>query len=160
MPDNRISAALSQADQQAILDAVQTIRQKLPFLIDLTAEERRTLLRMGDKSRGFVAQALNIAGQNEDILPRSFDVAEMRKDVELLAALEPIRAALSQLGELVEDTYMAVGSEAYASSLLVYQFARAAGKGSALDGALDALGQRFARKSRGSADGTQTPDKP
>ena len=43
---------------------------------------------------------------------------------------------------------MAVGSEAYTSALLVYQYARSAGKGAALDGALDALGQRFARKSR------------
>lgn len=160
MPDNRISAALSQADRQAVLDALNTVRTKLPFLIDLTPEERRALLKMGDKSRGFVAQALNVAEQNEEILPRSFDVAELRKDVELLAALEPIMSSLSQLGELVEDTYMAVGSEAYASSLLVYQFARSAGKGSALDGALDSLGQRFARKSHGTGDNSQTPDKP
>ncbi len=149
MPDNRISAALSEADRQAVLAALHTVREKLNFLIDLTPEERRTLLRMGDRSRGFVAQALTVAEQNEDILPRSFDVAEMRKDVDLLAALEPIMAALSQLTELVEDTYMAVGGEAYAAALLVYQFVRAAGKGAALDGALDALGQRFARKSRG-----------
>lgn len=148
MPENRVSVSLSQADRQTVLDAINTIRQKLPFLIDLTPEERRTLLRMGDKSRGFVTQALTVAEQNEDILPRSFDVAEMRKDVELLDALASIMASLSQLTELVEDTYMAVGSESYASALLVYQFARAAGKGPALDGALDALGQRFARKSR------------
>lgn len=160
MPDNRISATLSQADQQAVLAAVNTIREKLPFLVDLTPEERRTLLRMGDKSRGFVAQALTVAEQNEGILPRSFDVDEMRKDVDLLAALEPIMASLSQLSELVEDTYMEVGSEAYASALLVYQFARAAGKGAALDSALDALGQRFARKSHGAAGPAQPPDKP
>jgi hypothetical protein len=148
MTDNRISASLSQADRQAVLDAINTIRAKLPFLIDLSPEERRTLPRMGDKSRGFVAQAFEIAVQNPDILPRSFDVEEMRKDVELLAALSPIMAALAQLNELVDDTYMAVGSEAYAAALLLYQYARASGKGAALDSALDALGQRFARKSR------------
>jgi hypothetical protein len=159
MPDNRIDAALTQADRQAVLAAINTIREKLDFLIDLTPEERRTILRMGDRSRGFVSQALNVAEQNEDILPRSFDVAEMRRDVELLAALEPIMAALSQLSELVEDTYMAVGGEAYAAALLVYQFVRAAGKGAALDGALDALGQRFARKSRGGSGPAEPPDK-
>jgi hypothetical protein len=149
MPDNRISAALSQADQQAVLAAVNTIREKLPFLVDLTPEERRALPKMGETSRGFVTQALAVAAQNEDILPRSFDVEEMRKDVALLDSLQPVRAALAQLSELVEDTHMAVGSEAYTSALLVYQYARSAGKGAALDGALDALGQRFARKSRG-----------
>ena len=156
MADNRISASLSQADRQAVLDAINTIRTKLPFLIDLSPEERKALPKIGDTGRGFVAQALEVAEQNPDILPRSFDVAEMRKDVELLSALSPVLAALSQLNELVDDTVMAVGSEAYAAALLIYQFARAAGKGSALDGALDALGQRFARKSR-SAPGGKTP---
>jgi hypothetical protein len=115
---------------------------------------------MGDKSRGFVAQALEIASQNPDILPRSFDVEEMRKDVELLNALSPVTAALAQLNELVDDTFMAVGSEAYTSALAVYQYTRAAGKGAALDSALDALGQRFARKSRSAPTGKTPPDNP
>jgi hypothetical protein len=57
--------------------------------------------------------------------------------------------ALAQLNELVDDTFMEVGSEAYVAALAVYQYVRAAGKGAALDGALDSLGQRFARKTRG-----------
>ena len=156
MPDNHISATLSQADRQAVLDAVNTIRAKLPFLIDLSPEERKALPKMGDTGRGFVAQALEVAEQNPDILPRSFDVSEMRKDLELLNALLPVVTAFAQLNELLDDTYTEVSSEAYASALLVYQYVRAAGKGSALDGALDALGQRFARKSRG-ASGPKTP---
>lgn len=156
MADNRISASLPQADRQAVLDAINTIRTKLPFLIDLSPEERKALPRMGDTGRGFVAQALEIAGQNPDILPRSFDVEEMRKDVELFDALLPVVTALAQLNELVDDTYTAVGSESYVAALLVYQFVRAAGKGSALDGALDALSQRFARKFRGTPGG-KTP---
>lgn len=148
MPDNRISATLSAADATAVMDAINTIRTKLPFLLDLTPEERHTLPKMGDKSRAFVSQALEVAKQNPDILPRSFSVAEMSSDVELADALQPIRIALNQLQELVEDTSMQVGSEAYTAALLVYQYARAGGKGAALDGMLDALGQRFARKSR------------
>jgi hypothetical protein len=149
MPENRISAQLTQADQTAVMAAINTIRQKLPFLLDLTPEERRSLPRMGDKSRAFVAQALTLAEQNEDMLPRSFDVAEMRKDVELAQALEPIAAALTQLLELVEDSYLAVGSEAYTAGLVVYQSAKNSDKGAALDNLLDALSQRFARKSGG-----------
>jgi hypothetical protein len=149
MPDNRISTTLSTNDQADVLAAIKTIRDKLPFLLDLTPEERRSLPRMGDKSRAFVAQALTVAEQNADILPRSFDTAEMRKDVELAQALEPILAALAQLYELVEDTYLEVGSEAYVAALAVYQYAKAGGKGAALDNLLDALGQRFARKSTG-----------
>jgi hypothetical protein len=77
MNENRISATLSQTDQQAVLDAINTIRTKLPFLVDLSPEDRHALPKMGDKSRGFVSQALDVATQNADILPRNFDVAEM-----------------------------------------------------------------------------------
>lgn len=103
MTENRISATLSDADQQAVMTAINTIRQKLPFLIDLSPEERQSLPKMGDKRRAFVEQALDVATQNEDILPRSFDVEEMRKDVELVAALAPIITALAQLQELIEE---------------------------------------------------------
>lgn len=148
MAENRVTASLPTADQQAVLAAIQTIRQKLPFLIDLTPEERRALPKMGDKSRAFVAQALTVATQNTDILPRSFDVEEMRKDYELVQALEPIMTALAQLQELIEDTYLEVGSEAYTAALAVYNYMRASGGSAALDGLLDAMGQRFARKTR------------
>jgi hypothetical protein len=148
MQVNRISAQLGEVERQAVFAAIETIRQKLPFLIDLTIEERRALPRFGEKSRGFVEQALQVAEQNPGILPITFDVGEMRNDVELLSALSSVLIAVSQLNELVDDTVMAVGSDAYAAGLLVYQFARAAGKGSALDSALEGLAQRFARKSR------------
>jgi hypothetical protein len=156
MIDNRIDATLSPADATAVMDAINTIRTKLPFLLDLTLEERRALPKMGDKSRAFVSQALEVAKQNPDILPRSFDIEEMQRDVDLFNALQPVSIAVSQLQELIEDTYLLVGSEAYIAALLVYQYSRAAGKGAALDNQLDALSQRFARKSRAAT--TNPPD--
>jgi hypothetical protein len=39
-----------------------------------------------------------------------------------LGALSPVITALAQLNELVDDTFMAVGSEAYTAALSVYQF--------------------------------------
>jgi hypothetical protein len=157
MKDNRVSAVLSEADRQAVMSAIETIRQKLPFLIDLSPEERRTLPKMGDRSRNFVSQALEVATQNEDILPRNFDVEEMHKDVALLTSLAPVMLSLTQLQELIEDTYMAIGSEAYTAALIVYQFARASGKGAALDDVVDSLGKRFARKSGTAKPGNATP---
>jgi hypothetical protein len=149
MSNSPISAQLSQADRDAVMAAIATIKAKLPFLIDLSAEERKALPKMGDKSRAFVSKALEVASQNTDILPKAFDLEEMRKDVELAEALYPVVLGLNQLQELVEDTYTLVGSEAYAAALLVYTYAKAAGKGSGLDSAVDEMGKRFARKARG-----------
>jgi hypothetical protein len=90
---------------------------------------------------------LEVAIQNEDILPRSFDLEEFKRDVALFEALYPVLIAIAQLNELIEDTVLEVGSEAYAAALLVYNYAKANGKGSGLDGVVDELGKRFARKS-------------
>lgn len=152
--ENRIDAALTDPNRDTVLQLIEDIRSKLPFLIDLSIEERKSLPKMGDKSRAFVAQALTIAEQDESYLPRSFDVAEMRQDVELTESLFPILSALAQLTELVEDTYTLAGSDAYSAALIVYQSAKQNGKGEALDSLVDTLGQRFARKAK---DATEPP---
>ena len=111
-------------------------------------EERQTLPKISDKSRTFVSQSLQLAEHDDQYLPRSFDVAEMRRDVELAESLHPIMVALKQLSEFVDDTYVQVGSEAYTAGLVVYQSAKRNGQGAASDNLLNALGQRFARKSK------------
>ncbi|AFY44600.1 hypothetical protein [Nostoc sp. PCC 7107] len=148
MPESKVSAKLSSADREAVMQAITTIKEKLPFLVDLSTEERKSLPKLGDKSRAFVSKALEIAAQNPDFLPRSFDLDEMRRDIELFEALYPILLSLSQLQELVDDTSVAVGSEAYAAGLLVYNYAKASGKGAGLETMIDDLGRRFARKTK------------
>ena len=144
---NRISATLSPADRDEVLAAITTIKQKLPFLTDLTLEERKALPRMGDKSRAFVSKAVEVATQNPDFLPRSFDVDEMRRDAELFEALQPIALSLTQLQELLDDTLVELGAESYTAALVVYNYARNSGQGQALDAVADELSRRFARKS-------------
>ena len=146
MNTNRIDATLSPGDKDEVLAAIATIKQKLPFLTDLSPEERRALPKMGDKSRAFVSKAAEVAAQNPDFLPRSFDVDEMRRDLALFETLQPIAVALTQLQELVDDTLLAAGNEAYAAALVVYNYAKTSGQGAALDAVADELSRRFARK--------------
>ncbi|NEU76250.1 hypothetical protein PI95_027915 [Hassallia byssoidea VB512170] len=148
MNDNKISANLSATDRLAVMDAIATIREKLPFLVDLTTEDRRTMLKMGDKSRAFVSKALEVATQNPEFLPRSFNIEEMRRDLALYEALYPILLSLTQLQELVDDTYISIGSEAYAAALAVYNYAKASGDVTGLDAVIDEMGRRFTRRSK------------
>ncbi len=147
MPEN-ISATLSTTTRDEILGNINAIKQQLPFLIDLTTDERKGLSKMGDKSSAFVTKALEVATQNPDFLPRSFSVEEMRKDVELMQMLQPILMVINQLQDLVEDTYMQVGSESYTAALNVYTYAKNSPSGTALEGLAEDLGRRFARKPR------------
>ena len=153
MTDNRVSANLSPDDIAAVQEAIATLKQKLPFLIGLTKEERISMLKMGDKSRAFVQKTMELVKQNQDFLPRSFDVEEMQKDVNLFNDLYPILLSLQQLNERVEDTLMVVGSEAYAAALVAYRYAKDANMGAGLDD------RRFARKSsKTAADSSETAE--
>jgi hypothetical protein len=143
---DRISAKLSYADRAEILEAINLIKTKMPFLTNMTAEERKSLNKMGDRSQAFVTKALEVAKQNPDILPRSFDLEEMRLDVELFEAMYAIVAAFAQLEGMLDDTYKLVGSEAYTAALKVYNYAKASGDEAGLAPAIAELGQRFARK--------------
>ena len=96
MNTNRVSATLLTADQEAVMTALGVIRQKLPFLIDLTTAERVILPKLGDKTQPFVKKAVDIARQHPELLPAGF-LEEMRKDAQLLESLSPIRLAIDLL---------------------------------------------------------------
>ena len=154
MTENRVSATLSEADLNEIMAAIDTLKQKMPFLVDLSKQDRVSMLKMGDKSRAFVQKMMEVVKQNQDFLPRSFDVDEMQKDVDLLLKLYPVLLALQQFTDLLEDTVMVVGSESYAAALVAYRYAKDADLGAGLEGVLDDIGRRFARKSGQARAGT------
>ena len=143
MVPNRIDAELVAAARTEVFAALQTIRDRLAFLLDLTPEDRRTIPKFND-DQGFVRRALEVAEQNPDILRRSFSTEAMRRDVELSDALDPIRLALNQLAELVDDTHMAARSDAFIAALAVLDAVKDAG-GPGLDATREELQRRFRR---------------
>ena len=143
--DNRIDAAFDKTQQEAALKALADLAATLPFLDDLSPEDRRSLNKLGDKSRAFVDQALVVAQQFTDALPRSFDVDQYARDVALYRALEPLYTRLRDLFERVEDTRMLVGSEAMEASRAVYYHTKGHPGTEALTETSRALGRRYER---------------
>ncbi|MBD1916107.1 MULTISPECIES: hypothetical protein [Cyanophyceae] len=157
MSINRISSNLSVTDQHEVMDLIAQINQKLSFLIDVGPQERRSMTKLGDRNRAFTRKALEIATQTPDFLPRSFDITEMRRDLELFEALQPMLLALTRLRELVDDTAVAAGDEAYRAALEVYRYAKANGSVAGLDDLIDEMGRRFAQQgSRAKAQATES----
>jgi hypothetical protein len=128
MPYQNLNATLTDADRKAIKQAIATIQDKLPFLITLSAEERKRLYKMGDKRLAFVQNSLNVAQANRNILPASFDLDGFSNDYQLTADLTELLMLLNQLTEQVDDTLMAVSSEAMSNSLTVYDYVKTAAK--------------------------------
>ena len=157
--NNRISAGISPADIQDILAAIDTIANKMPFLIGLTAEERKTLPKINRQNKLFVDDALQACSNNAGLLPNYISVAEMQKDYDLYRSLEQVLQPLAQLYEKVRDTQTLAGSESFSSALMVYRmFQMAAGVGMpGMDTIVAQLAERFAGQGATNPDATDTP---
>jgi hypothetical protein len=145
---NKIDATLKATSAAKILQLFDEIEAEIPFLVDLSAAEIASLNKMGDRGQSFVQDAMTLAEQDDSFLPRSFEVAAMRRDVDLTRALPPIAARASRLKELLDDTMILVGSDAFAAALEVYQSAQRNGKGAGLKDSVSSLSKRFSRKSK------------
>jgi hypothetical protein len=145
MDPNLLSATLSDEDQQAILAALNTILQRMPFLIDLTTRDRRKLFKLGDKSVPFVRKALEVATHHQTMFSPQF-LQEMQKDADLVAVLAPIRVAVDALQKKIEDTNMQAGAEAFAAARTIYSLTKTPFGNAALRIASNDLHQRFRRR--------------
>jgi hypothetical protein len=150
---NKIDATITPAVRDQILDLISQIFALLPFLVDLTPEERQSLVKMGDSGRPFVEGTLNLVEQDDSFMPRSFDKAEMRQDSDFYVAMLPVEVQMTRLFEAVSDTMMLSGSDLIMAALDVYNNAKENGQGSHLDSLVPLIGQRFKRKRK--PDGNQ-----
>jgi len=146
MPDdNRVSAVLTDANLQAILDAVALIRTKMPFLLTLTPDEAVSLPKMSDKSVGFDEKCVGYMASLPTLVPGYVDVAEVAKDRALRVQLAAIGQEISTLAGSVDDTLRIASSEVWMADLSFYQSIRQGAKRgvAGAQNAYDDLSQRF-----------------
>lgn len=118
---NLVSADIPDSDIQKVRDALKTIMDTLlPYLIALTPEERRTMLKMGDGTEPFVEKVLDYIDSNPQFLPAIIFPAEMKKDWKTWNQLVPLLRLVDQLQSNLNDTIMEAGSELYADCLGYY----------------------------------------
>ena len=146
--ENLISAEVSSDDRKAIMEAIAAIRARLPFLVDLSNEERDLLPKMGEQTHSFVMKLLELAKQHPELFPKEFNLAEFQKDVELYNNLFPLLNSLKQLNQLVSDTLVAVGSDIYTEALEAYTYAQSSGKAQGLDDIRAIMSRRFFQRNR------------
>lgn len=126
--DNRVSAVLEDAIVTEILGHIQAIRAALPFLLTLSAQDRRELPKMGDKSIGFDEKCVTYMASNPEFLPGFVDLAEVNKDRALRTTMLRFFADLVTLNDTVDDTLRIVTSEIWMADLAYYQAVREAAR--------------------------------
>lgn len=131
---NSLEAA--QASLTALLTAV-------PARPALTPSDRSKLAVVGDRTRPFLADALDAIQTNPEIVPRGVDVAVLTAKAEAHDNLIRLEASADQFAESVRDARMQIGNELYNVVLAMYALMGKPIVGAALKPRLEALKQRF-----------------
>ena len=117
---NLVSASLTAETRADVLEKLTAIKKSLGFLLTLKIDQKQSLFKVGNGYAPFVEKAYNIANSHPEILPGVFDVNEFKKDYLLSKDLAAIVDQINQLSDSLNDTLMAVSSDAITGALDVY----------------------------------------
>ncbi|MBL9114228.1 MAG: hypothetical protein JNJ83_04425 [Verrucomicrobiaceae bacterium] len=141
--DNKISATLSAQDMTDILAAFATVKAKMPFLINLSLEEKRRMPTISTERGGMVDTFTMEMDAHPDLIPGFLDLPELVMDKALFLQLDELRAKAEELCEGIKDTQQAVGSDMYLAYLSFYNSVKQAVKRSVVGA--DAIFQNLRR---------------
>jgi len=146
MSQNLIQLSLTAEDYSAIDGALTLLETKLTGLIDLSVDERRGLVRMGEKSEAFCRQTLLAMEEHRHFVPESVGLNDALGDLAQLDALRRRTLRLQRLTGRCEDTSTALGSDIMSVALEGYALLKVMGKGSGLEALRQDIGARFVRR--------------
>jgi hypothetical protein len=143
-----IDLTLSEAQLAAVDNALFELETQLSGLIAMSVQQRRKLMRMGDKSESFCRQTLSVLAQNPQVVPPSLPLAAAQADLATLDALRPRLQRLQRLAERAVDSETALGSDIMRCALDGYALLKVAGRNQGLEGLRKEIGTRFAKAPR------------
>lgn len=126
--DNHISATLAPADRTTILTKLGEIQALLPFLINLTAEEKSSLPKMSSIRDGMDEAFSQEMAAHPEMVPNFVDMTEVTKDRALRSGLRDLHQQMCALCEGIEDTMTAAGVDTYLAYLSFYNNVKQAAK--------------------------------
>ena len=122
--NNKINFILTPENKETVFQAVRVAKTGMPFLIKLSKDERKALQRMDDGRKPFVQKGVEFATGNKDLDPGSGLLEAAPNDVELYSFLAALENELRQMLEMVIDTKILAGSEAYDVGRFIYMKAK------------------------------------
>ena len=118
---NQINIEIPQTVIDEVIQKLQECKTALaPYLQGLTADERQSLFKMGNKTVATVQKTKKYVDTNPEFVPAYMDSEEFLKDEKVVTQLSSIINLTAQLNSDADDTMMLAGSEALQSALLYY----------------------------------------
>jgi hypothetical protein len=149
MTKNRVSASLTETDKAAVLEAIMEAKEKMPFLINLSGQERHRSRKMGPRSVEYVNLSLQGSRSFASLIPSTIDLDEFSRDVTLVNQLLAIRIEVESLLEGIDDTMVAAGADAMQYADLVYSYLKTGSRSNAGVKSITAdIAKRFLRRSK------------
>lgn len=126
--ENKVDVTISDATVAQFITKLDELKALVPFLISLSPKERKSKQRMGRGRVAFVTNALEGAKLNDAIKPKYGNIANAEKDLVACAQLDKIVYPLLEFTQMITDTRVQAGSEAYNVALKIYNEAAEAVK--------------------------------
>jgi len=143
---------LNKAQRESVNNALNSIRSSLDFLVGLRPSDKQRLLKMGNKNRAFVEDAIKAGVSNPSMLPRSIEPEALQDKLTLFGQLREVQSDLQQVSELVNNTVTVMGSDLFEDARLIYSLTKTKAQACGLKNASASLSKRFAGQGRRSAD--------
>lgn len=125
---NLISATFTEEDEKKAMELLAQLKALFPFGIKLSDDQKKHLTRLDDGRIPFADKGLFYGGQQPMVVPPFTDLAEYKKDLDFVKATSRVGAELMSFAEMVNDTRIAAGSDAYQAALSIYSSSKAAAK--------------------------------
>lgn len=125
---NLISATFSEEDEAKAMELLAQLKALFPFGIKLSDVEKKHLPRLDDGRIPFAEKGLFHGEQQPLVVPPYTDLVEYKKDLDFVKATRRVGAELMSLAEMMDDTRIAAGSDAYQAALSIYNSAKGAAK--------------------------------
>lgn len=149
--NNRISLTIPQETVDQVKQLYGQIHSLLaPHLVSLSSDERLELPKMGEKSIPFVTKGSEYLQIEGNVIPPYVDKNELTIDLKGFETIRQILQIAKPTVDMLEDTMMLSGSEAYVAVLSYYNYLKGAAK-AGVPGAktiFDDLSSRFPRRSQ------------
>ncbi|MGM0532555.1 MAG: hypothetical protein ACQER7_14505 [Bacteroidota bacterium] len=125
---NNISVELPDDRLQRIWDNLKGIEGEMPFLIDMTPQERRSRSVMNSARKPFVEKTIAYGEKDPRIVPNYVSIDEMKKNMKIYEQLEALGAEFKRIGEGLSDTAAAIGENLWTGGLSIYDSSKTASR--------------------------------
>lgn len=119
--DSNVSVVITPDQKAAILAQIADLNAAMSFLIGLTDDQRRKMLKLGDKTVGFEQKCASYMASRPDLIPNFVDMDKLSQDRAAWADVADIMHALLDVYQRVDDTEMVLAHQIYLPDLTFYQ---------------------------------------